>query len=104
MPDPSRSHPLVPTRRRLLPALPLALAMALAGPAAAATRATDDAAMVPLIAGEFALQAGELDQAARWYLQAARAAGDAGLAERATRIALLADDDAAATQALKLWK
>jgi len=104
MPEPSRLHPPAPSRRRLLPTLSLLLAMALAGPAPAATQATDDAAMVPLIAGEFALQAGDLDEAARWYLQAARAAGDAGLAERATRIALLADDDAAAMQALKLWK
>jgi Flp pilus assembly protein TadD len=57
------------------------------------------------IAGEFALQAGKLDEAARWYLDAAKAAdGDAGLAERATRIALLADDDARAGEALKLWR
>src|SRR5688500_62302 len=104
MPEPSRLHPPAPSRRRLLPTLSLLLAMALAGPAPAATQATDDAAMVPLIAGEFALQAGDLDEAARWYLQAARAADDAGLAERATRIALLADDDAGAAQALKLWK
>jgi len=84
--------------------MPLLLAAAVTAPAIAATQATDDTAMVPLIAGEFALQAGDLDEAARWYLQAARAVGDAGLAERATRIALLADDDAAAAQALKLWK
>jgi tetratricopeptide (TPR) repeat protein len=59
----------------------------------------------PTIAGEFALQAGKLDDAARWYLDAARAsAGDAGLAERATRIALLADDQPRATAALALWR
>ena len=57
------------------------------------------------IAGEFALQAGKLDEAARWYLDAARsAAGDAGLAERATRISLLAGDDAATAAALGLWR
>ncbi len=56
------------------------------------------------LAGEFALQAGQLDEAARWYLQAAHAIDDAGLAERATRIALLANDDARAAEALGLWR
>ncbi|MBF6025784.1 tetratricopeptide repeat protein [Lysobacter niastensis] len=58
----------------------------------------------PLLAGEFALQAGQLDDAARWYLQAAKDAGDASLAERATRIALLAKDDARAAEAIALWR
>jgi predicted Zn-dependent protease len=71
--------------------------------AGAATRSDDP--VTATLAGEFALQAGRLDEAARWYLDAARAAdGDAGLAERATRIALLADDDAGASAALKLWR
>lgn len=61
-------------------------------------------ALSPVMAGEFALQAGQLPEASRWYLQAAQADDDAGLAERATRIALLANDDASATQALKLWR
>jgi tetratricopeptide (TPR) repeat protein len=57
------------------------------------------------IAGEYALQAGKLDDAARWYLDAARAAdGDAVLAERATRIALLARNDRFAGDALALWR
>jgi predicted Zn-dependent protease len=56
------------------------------------------------LAGEFALQAGNLDEATRWYLQAAQATDDAGLAERATRIALLANDDARAARALELWR
>jgi tetratricopeptide (TPR) repeat protein len=61
--------------------------------------------LTPAMAGEYALQAGKLDEAARWYLDAARAAkGDAVLAERATRIALLAKDDASAAAALKLWR
>jgi tetratricopeptide (TPR) repeat protein len=61
--------------------------------------------MTQTMAGEFALQAGEIDDAARWYLQAARSAdGDAGLAERATRIALLANDNRIAADALSLWK
>jgi len=71
-------------------------------PAAAAGEAGD---LEPVLAGEFALQSGELDEATRWYLQAARQApGDAGLAERAARIAMLADDDASAAKALALWR
>ncbi len=61
-------------------------------------------ALEPALAGEFALQAGKLDEAARAYLQAARAGNDATLAERATRIALLAKDDKAAAEALALWR
>ena len=56
------------------------------------------------IAGEFALQAGELPEAARRYLQAARAASDPVLAERATRIALLANEDALARESYALWQ
>ncbi|MEO6137143.1 MAG: tetratricopeptide repeat protein [Luteimonas sp.] len=64
-----------------------------------------DGVLTSTLAGEFALQAGKLDDAARWYLQAARTAdGDAGLAERATRLALLANDDARAATAIALWR
>lgn len=56
------------------------------------------------IAGEFALQAGQLPEAARQYLQAARAASDPVLAERATRIALLANEDALARESYRLWQ
>jgi len=73
--------------------------------AAAAPRTPQVQPLEPTLAGEFALQAGRLDEAARWYLEAARAAsGDAGLAERAARIALLADDDPRAGEALALWR
>ena len=73
--------------------------------AAAPAPARPDDAMTQTLAGEFALQAGQIDEAARWYLQAARSAGDdAGLAERATRIALLANDSRIAADALALWK
>lgn len=61
-------------------------------------------ALEPVLAGEFALQAGKLDQAAGFYLDAARQSGDAVLAERATRIALLANQDKTAADALALWK
>ena len=63
-----------------------------------------NAALEPLLAGEFALQAGKLDEAAKHYLDAARLSGDTGLAERATRIALLANEDRVAREALALWK
>ncbi|WP_460735916.1 tetratricopeptide repeat protein [Lysobacter tyrosinilyticus] len=66
----------------------------------------DDAgrALEPTLAGEFALQAGKLDEAAKAYLDAARTGNDATLAERATRIALLAKDNKRAAEALKLWR
>ncbi len=57
------------------------------------------------LAGEYALQAGRLDEAADWYLKAAQSAdGDAGLAERATRIGLLTGDNARSAKALALWQ
>lgn len=82
---------------------------ALAAPSAARTLAQAEAAqepsLEPVMVGEFALQAGKLGDAAVQYLQAAQASeGDAGLAERATRIAMLANDDARAAQALALWQ
>ena len=84
--------------RLVLPAL---LAVAPVAPAA-----TPPAPVDPLeasLAAEFALQAGQLPEAARSYLAAARAASDPVLAERATRIALLADDDALARDAYAAW-
>jgi tetratricopeptide (TPR) repeat protein len=92
----------LPLRTRLQSLL--VLAFMLAPPAHAARGDATEGALAPVMAGEFALQAGQLEEAARWYLQAARAANDAGLAERAARIALLADDDASAAAALALWK
>ncbi len=84
--------------------LPLLLGLALPGPALAGD-GMQDGTLGPLMAGEFALQSGQLDDAARWYLEAAGAAtGDVALAERATRIAILANDDARATSALALWR
>lgn len=85
-----------------LPVFPLSAAPP---QAAWAKESTDhSASLTPVLAGEFSLQAGKLADAARWYLQAAQEGkDDAGLAERATRIAMLADDDARATEALALW-
>ncbi|MCF7749581.1 tetratricopeptide repeat protein [Bacillus subtilis subsp. subtilis] len=92
--------------------LSLSVASALAAPAPAPVAAppgkaapAETAPLTPVMAGEFALQAGKLADAARWYLEAAEAGrDDAGLAERATRIAMLADDDKSAARALKLWE
>lgn len=86
-----------------------ALVLAAAVPSAMAAKAAPpadqpDDALGTVMAGEFALQAGQLPEAARWYLDAAKRGDDAGLAERATRIALLAKDDARAAEAIKLWR
>jgi len=67
--------------------------------------ATEAQTLTAAMAGEYALRAGRLDEAADWYLQAARSAeGDAGLAERATRISLMGNDNARVGEALALWR
>ena len=93
----------MPHRRpsRLLPCV-LLLAWAAPGLAATPPKNLPDP-LESSIAGEFALQAGQLPDAARQYLQAARSANDPVLAERATRIALLASEDALARQGYALW-
>lgn len=88
----------------VLVALSLAGALHAAPPVAAPAKDRVGEAIEPLLAGEFALQSGKLDEASRWYLDAARTAQDVALAERATRIALLAKDDARANEALVLWR
>ena len=101
LPHPSRSN------QRSIHALVLLLGAVLAVPAwAAKPRPNDEVvrALEPTLAGEFALQAGKLDEAAKAYFDAARLGNDATLAERATRIALLAKDDKRATQSLALWR
>lgn len=98
--------PAFPISNRRRPAL-LGVCLALLAGSALAAKPGAPAAdpLAPAMAGEYALQAGKLDEAARWYLEAARAAdGDAVLADRATRIALLAKDDVSAAAALKLWR
>ena len=85
-----------------------AVLLAVASPGLRAATPIGDAhagALEATLAGEYALQGGQLQEAATWYLRAARAAaGDAALAERAARIALLAGDDATAAEALALWR
>src|SRR5690554_164352 len=56
------------------------------------------------MAAEFALRAGKLNEAVRWYLQASQAAGgDAALVERAVQVALVDNDDQLLGQALAEW-
>lgn len=83
-----------------------AVASTSAAPAASAKPvASDRDPLGAALAGEYALQAGKLDEAARWYLIAAEGRPlDADIAERAARIALLAKDDTRAEAALKLWR
>lgn len=96
----------MPVTLRFLPCLLLFCACLAAPPAL--SRTPDQAladTMTATIAGEFAVQAGRLDEAADWYLQAALSAeGDAGLAERATQISLLGNDNARTARALELWR
>lgn len=95
----------MPALIRIRTFLLLSAIAAVAAPAAAKAPSSAQDVMTPVLAGEFALQAGQLADASRWYLQAANdSPGDAGLAERATRIAMLANDSAAAAQALSLWR
>jgi len=79
------------------------ITLALAAPSSAVRPAQD--ALASAMAGEFALQAGQLSEALRWYLQAAREnPEDAGTAEMAARIAMLANEDDRAAEALRLWR
>ena len=57
-----------------------------------------------VMAGEFALQQGDLPSAARHFLRAARASGDPAVAERATQVALVAEAPALARRALDRWR
>ncbi|MDE2408477.1 MAG: tetratricopeptide repeat protein [Xanthomonadaceae bacterium] len=100
--------PFRPDLRRWLPVVLLIAGLSVAVPAVAQTKPATAMARIadPLeasLAGEFALQSGQLPEAARHYLEAAQAAQDPVLAERATRIALLADEDALARQGYALW-
>ncbi len=108
-PKPTAVRPIAVAAAVLAVALAVCSMSTAAAPAAPPTVSEapgDDVgrALEPLLTAEFALQAGRLDEAARAYLAAARAVDDVVLAERATRIALLAKDDAAAAEALKLWR
>lgn len=88
---------------RFVPRLLLCVALLSGAPGMHAANPSQDP-LEASIAGEFALQAGQLPEAARQYLRAARAADDPVLAERATRIALLANEDALARESYSLWQ
>ncbi|WP_045764247.1 tetratricopeptide repeat protein [Xanthomonas albilineans] len=95
----------MPALIRIRTFLLLSVIAVVAAPAGAKLARPDQGVLTPVLAGEFALQAGQLADATRWYLQAANdSPGDVGLAERATRIAMLANDSKAAAQALALWR
>lgn len=97
-------HAVAAPAAALLLGIVLALPAWAAKPGKAAPEDEVVRALEPTLAGEFALQAGKLDEAAKAYFEAARVGNDATLAERATRIALLAKDDKRATQSLALWR
>jgi tetratricopeptide (TPR) repeat protein len=78
--------------------IPLAMALALAAPAASADP------LQSLLAGEFDLQSGRHERAAGHYLDAALASDDVSVAERATRIALLAGEQILVARGLVRWR
>ncbi|MET0288674.1 MAG: tetratricopeptide repeat protein [Pseudoxanthomonas sp.] len=92
----------MPAMMRFIVCLLLVMPAAQSSWAQAPTSDTADV-LTPVMAGEFALQAGRLEEASQWYLQAAQGSDDIGLAELATRISLLAEDDRRARQSLDLW-
>jgi hypothetical protein len=57
-----------------------------------------------ILVGDVAMQRGDAALAARAYFEAAREAGDAVLARRATEIALFARQRTLALEAAKLWQ
>ncbi|MFC3715063.1 tetratricopeptide repeat protein [Luteimonas soli] len=93
------------TLRFLLPPLLFAACLAPVPGLAKPPPADEAQTLTAAMAGEYALRLGRLDEATEWYLEAARSAeGDAGLAERATRISLMGTDNARVAEALKLWR
>ena len=98
------------TTVRLLASLFLLFPLSGVSPAWAAeaeAEAAPTSRPVPLgdvMAGEFALQYGDLPGAARHYLLAARATRDPVVAERAARIALLAGQPGIARLAIGRWR
>jgi len=61
-------------------------------------------ALLPLLQGEFALQQGDTAAAALAYVDASGRTEDPSVAERAARIALLAEERMLLAQALKRWR
>lgn len=66
---------------------------------------TDRLSLLPLLAGEFALQAGNLEGAAQWYQAALQnRPTDPVLAERATRVALQAGNMPLTDRGIRAWQ
>ncbi|HEU0152853.1 MAG TPA: tetratricopeptide repeat protein [Arenimonas sp.] len=82
------------------PCLHVLLALLLAAPVAA-ERAPP---LGQVLAGEFALQQGDLPAAARHFAEAAQASADPAVAERATQVALVAEQPALARRSLARWR
>jgi tetratricopeptide (TPR) repeat protein len=83
---------------------PLLFALAvLATDLAAAPPTPAEDALLPLLEWEFALQQGDSAAAAQAYLDAARRSLDPAVAERAARVALLADERLLLLAALERW-
>ncbi|MGY6519208.1 MAG: tetratricopeptide repeat protein [Lysobacteraceae bacterium] len=78
------------------------LAVALLWPVAPTAAGEDP--LEALMAGEFALQTGDLDAAAARFLAAARASDDPAMAERAAHVAVAAGDDARLAAAFSRWR
>lgn len=70
---------------------------------AGAVKDTEADLLFSLLAGEFAAQAGDYDQASRYYLDAASRSADVDIAERATRLALFARDRPRSLRAAERW-
>ncbi|MFN3843263.1 MAG: tetratricopeptide repeat protein [Rehaibacterium terrae] len=89
--------------KRLLPLFAASLLTCLAVSAQPPAKADPGVVLEGVLAGEFALQAGRLSEAAERYLVAATATGDVAVAERATQVALLANRAELAAAALERW-
>jgi hypothetical protein len=59
--------------------------------------------LLPMLQGEFALQEGDSTAAAMAYVEVAERESDPALAERAARIALMADQPSLVERALQRW-
>jgi tetratricopeptide (TPR) repeat protein len=65
---------------------------------------SDDSELIyQVLAGEIAGQMGAIDQAVNHYISASKVSNDAQVAERATRVALYANDNVNALDAAKRW-